>query len=292
MPEQLEHLRLPPGERAVSLGAGAAGRAERPQQRAGGVGMRAASQPLELLEGRVASATATSGTVRESARASSRRVRASSNGSCARAKPASASCRQARRRPARWPGRPSPGERGGGPEVGPRCAAGDAVEPPGSPGSRPRGRPARAWTSTSSASSGPAMVDAPTAGTWSSGPAVARSSRSRARAVSPRARWRAASGRTASGCSRVRPAAARPPRVGPDGRAGRPGGSWRPPRLGRWPRSKCRAACDELGLGLAPASGGSEDAAVVGTAERAGDVPPPHEVGGRAHPLFGRGGRR
>ena len=50
------------------------------------------------------------------------------------------------------------------------------------------------------ASNGPTVLDAPTAATSSSEPAVARSSRSLARATSPRARWNAAWVRTASGC--------------------------------------------------------------------------------------------
>jgi hypothetical protein len=44
---------------------------------------------------------------------------------------------------------------------------------------------------------------------------------------------------------------------------------------------------DQLGLGLAPAPGGREDAAVVGAAEGGRDVPPPHQLGGRTHPLVG-----
>jgi hypothetical protein len=46
---------------------------------------------------------------------------------------------------------------------------------------------------------------------------------------------------------------------------------------------------EQLGLGLVPAPGCGQDAAVVGPAEGGDHVAAPHQVGGRAHPLVGPG---
>jgi hypothetical protein len=46
---------------------------------------------------------------------------------------------------------------------------------------------------------------------------------------------------------------------------------------------------DELGLGLVPAPGRGEDAAIVGAAEGGHHVASPQQVGGGAHPLVGPG---
>jgi hypothetical protein len=57
----------------------------------------------------------------------------------------------------------------------------------------------------------------------------------------------------------------------------------------RHPAVEVAGGRQQLGLGLVPASGRGEDAAVVGAAEGGHDVPSLHEVGGRAHPLVGAG---
>src|SRR6266508_80284 len=55
----------------------------------------------------------------------------------------------------------------------------------------------------------------------------------------------------------------------------------------RHPQVEVPGGLDQLGLGLLPASGGCQDAAVVGAAEGGDDVAPLHEVRGRTHPLVG-----
>jgi hypothetical protein len=57
----------------------------------------------------------------------------------------------------------------------------------------------------------------------------------------------------------------------------------------RHPPVEVAGGLEELALGLVPAPGRGEDAAVVGTAEGGHGVPAPQQVGGRAHPLVGSG---
>ena len=167
---------------------------------------------------------------------------------------------------------------------GPRRAAASAASRP-AVRSASGSRPSASWTSTSSASSGATETDSPTAGTSSSGRGggpLQQVAGQRGLAAGQVQRGQRADRvrvpvQAAQQLGRVLEPALPDPQVGqPDHRGLPAGGDAAVEVPGRG---------QQLGLGLGPAAGGGEDAAVVGPAERGDDRAALDPAGGGPHPL-------